>query len=190
MSDEEDVLRGVRAMLRLAGRDPEASGVARTPERVLRAWLEQTAAPGDPATLLSVNFGDAEHYDQMIAVGPVEFSSICEHHLLPFTGHAYVAYIPNGEGVVGLSKLARLVDHYARQPQIQERMTEQIVTAIEKYLRPSGAACMIVAQHTCMSLRGVQKREPMMVTSSLTGPFKSEGAVRAEFFALRGVAGG
>lgn len=175
---------GVRAMLRLAGLDPNSPGVADTPSRVVKAWLEQTSAPGDPGELLSVKFTDAPHYDEMVSVGPVAFASVCEHHLLPFTGHAWVGYIPNGGGVVGLSKLARLVEHYARQPQIQERLTSQITDALVEHLDPKGAACVIRATHTCMTVRGVKKPGSVMTTSSMLGLMREDGPARAEFMAL------
>ena len=146
---------------------------------------EQTAAPGEPAELLRVQFPE-DTYDELIAVGPVPFASVCEHHLLPFTGNAWVGYIPNGHGVVGLSKLARLVEHYARQTQIQERLTSQITAALTVRLEPVGAACVIRATHTCMTLRGIQKPGALMTTSSMTGAFRTDPAARAEFMHLVG----
>jgi GTP cyclohydrolase I len=187
MPDADVALLGVRALLRLAGRDPDEPGIVDTPARVLRAWSEQTSAPGDPAQLLAVQFPDAAQYDQMIAVGPVPFASVCEHHLLPFTGHAWVAYIPNGKGVVGLSKLARLVEHYARRPQIQERLTAQIADALVEHLDPVGAGCVVRASHTCMTLRGVRKDGALMTTSAIHGELKDQPAARAEFMALVGL---
>lgn len=184
VNDTDLVWAGVRAMLRIAGRNPDDPGLVRTPDRVLRAWREQTAQPGEPAALLSVAFDDAPHYDELIMVGPVPFASVCEHHLLPFTGHAWVGYIPNGAGVVGLSKLARLVEHYARQPQMQERLTAQITDALVTYLNPQGAACVVKAVHTCMTLRGVQKPGALMTTSSMQGAFRDDPAARAEFMGL------
>ncbi len=185
-STDVDVAKaGVRALLRMAGRDPDAEmGISDTPDRVIRAWLEQTASPGDPSELLAVQFTDAPHYDGLIAVGPVGFASVCEHHLLPFTGQAWVGYLPNGRGVVGLSKLARLVEHYARQPQIQERMTAQITEALVQHLEPLGAACVVRASHTCMTLRGIRKEGAYMTTSSMKGALYDSGAARAEFMNL------
>lgn len=179
-----DVRNGVRAMLMLAGRDPYSSDVRETPERYLKAWLELTEAPGDPAVILGKVFPNVE-YDGMVAVGPVEFVSVCEHHLLPFTGVAHVAYIPgDGNTVVGLSKLARLVDHYARRPQVQERLTKQIAQAIETHLEPAGVGVVIRSSHSCMALRGVRKPGSLMTTSSLSGYFKDDAATRDEFLAL------
>lgn len=180
---------GVRALLRLAGRDPDSPGVADTPKRVLKAWLELTSAPGNPATLLATTFGDAPTYDELIAVGPVPFASVCEHHLLPFTGHAWVGYIPNGGGVVGLSKMARLVEHFARQPQIQERLTAQITQALTEHLNPLGAACVIRATHSCMTMRGVRTHGAAMTTSSMLGAFRDNTDARAEFMHLVAMGG-
>lgn len=178
---EADVLAGVRAMLRLAGEDPDREGLLDTPGRFLRAWLELTSRPGDPEDLLAVMFDDAGPVDEMVVVGPVAFTSLCEHHLLPFTGQAFIAYIPT-TGVVGLSKLPRLLEHYARRPQVQERLTRQIVDAIEAYVPNQGAACLIRATHTCASMRGVRKEAPM-TTTALTGSFREDPAARAEFLA-------
>lgn len=180
-----DALRaGVRAMLRLAGRDPDEPGLVGTPDRVLRAWLEAVGQPGDPEALLAVTFPDAPHYDEVIAVGPIPFASVCEHHLLPFTGQAWVGYLPNGRGVVGLSKLARLVEHYARRPQIQERLTSQITAALVEHLDPLGAACVVRATHACMTNRGVKAHDAVMTTSSMLGVFRDNPAARAEFMRL------
>lgn len=180
--DEELVMDAVRAMLRLAGEDPQRPGLTRTPRRFLDAWLELTSSPGDPAELLATVFDDAGDVDEMVVVGPVEFSSVCEHHLLPFSGQAWVGYVPNGM-VVGLSKLPRLVEHFARRPQVQERLTQQITTALDQWLEPRGSAAVVVASHTCATMRGVRKEAPM-TTSSLTGAFRDSPATRSEFLAL------
>lgn len=181
VSDELLVQVGVRAMLRLAGEDARP-GTAKTPRRFLDAWLELTARPDDPAELLRITFDGLGEVDQMVGT-EVEFGSTCEHHLMPFTGTAWVAYIPNGGRVVGLSKLGRLVDHYAQRPQVQERLTGQVTGAMDKYLEPLGSACLIRAHHTCASLRGVKKRM-VMTTSSLTGPFRTNQSAREEFLAF------
>lgn len=181
---EADVLTGVRALLRLAGCDPDEPGLQDTPARYVRAWLELTAAPGDPAAILGKVF-PAVQYTGMVHLGPVEFTSVCEHHLLPFTGAAHLAYIPSpGVGVVGLSKLARLVEHYARRPQVQERLTQEVCDALVEHLHPQGAAVLVRATHTCMALRGVRKPEAAMTTSALAGAFMDDPAARAEFMAL------
>lgn len=187
--DWDVAMAGVRAMLRLAGREPDEPGICDTPRRVVKAWAEQTGRPGDPAALLATQFTDAPHYDELIAVGPVAFASVCEHHLLPFTGTAWVGYIPNGSGVVGLSKLARLVEHYARQPQIQERLTSQITDALVEHLAPKGAACVIRATHSCMTIRGVRAQGAVMTTSSMTGALRDKAEARAEFMALVALGG-
>lgn len=181
LAHEAAVRDGVRAMLRLAGEDPDREGLTDTPSRFLKAWLEMTARPGDPEDLLAVMFDDAGPVDEMVVVGPVAFTSVCEHHLLPFTGHAVIAYIPTS-GVVGLSKLPRLLEHYARRPQVQERLTRQITDALSALVPNQGTACLIRATHTCASMRGVRKEAPM-TTTSLTGLFRDDPAARAEFLA-------
>lgn len=176
---------GVRALLALMGEDPDRDGLTETPARMVKAWLELAEAPGDPATLLGKVFSDVAYpTDELVAVGPVPFTSICEHHLLPFTGTAWIAYLPSERGVVGLSKLPRLLDHYAKRPQVQERLTTQVADALVAHLEPEAAACVVHATHTCMSLRGVQKQGSVMVTSVLRGRFKTDPAMRAEFLAL------
>ena len=174
---------GVRALLELMGDDPDRDGVVDTPARVVKAYLELAARPGDPDVLLGKQF-DVEHTDEMIVVGPVQFTSLCEHHLLPFTGEAWVAYVPGPGGkVVGLSKIPRLLMHYAARPQVQERLTGQITAALEEHLRPLGAACLIRSTHACMSLRGVKATGASMTTSSLTGIFRM-GEARNEFLTI------
>lgn len=178
--------QGIAALLALLGEDPGRDGITETPARVVKAYRELAARPGDPATILGKTFPGVEYpTDELIAVGPVPFTSLCEHHLLPFTGHAWVAYLPGQEGVVvGLSKLARIVDHYAMRPQVQERLTTQIADALDEHLHPRAAGCIIAASHTCMSLRGVRKLGAVMRTSVLRGDFKTDAAMRAEFLAL------
>jgi GTP cyclohydrolase I len=173
---------GVIAMLELAGEDVGRPGLLRTPRRFLEAWLELVARPGDPSALLATTFDDAGPVDQMVGFGPIEFASVCEHHLLPFVGSAWVAYLPEGR-VIGLSKIPRLVEHYARRPQVQERLTGQITAAIDKYVTGLGSACQIRATHTCATMRGVRKETPM-TTSSLTGGFRTDLAAREEYLAF------
>lgn len=182
-TDEADALVGIAAMLRMAGEDPDRPGLVKTPARVLAAWLEMTARPGDPADLLAVCFDDAGPVDEMVVVGPIPFTSVCEHHLLPFSGVAWVGYIPIG-GVVGLSKIPRLVEHFARRPQMQERLTGQVTAALDAFVKPLGSACVVRAVHSCATMRGVRKEAPM-TTSSLTGVFR-DPAVRAEFLHMVG----
>lgn len=175
----------VRRILDVIGEDPNREGLLETPARVVRSWHELFAGYAqDPATILARDF-DREDYDQMIVCRDIEFHSTCEHHFLPFFGTATIAYIPN-EKIVGLSKLARLVDAFARRLQIQERMTAQIAAALETHLRPRGCAVVIEAKHYCMICRGVRKQESSMVTSALKGDFFTDAKSRAEFYQLVG----
>lgn len=181
----QEAVDGVRALLRLVDPDPDRPGLVDTPARVVSAYLEMCNRPGDPAHLLGRVFADTDYpADEMVAVGPIEFVSLCEHHLLPFTGHAWVGYIPSDGNVVGLSKIPRLVEHYAHRPQVQERLTTQIADALEEHLKPIGTGCVISASHSCMALRGVRKNGSAMVTSVLRGAMKNDPAARAEFLAL------
>src|SRR5438132_10400438 len=146
--------RAVREILLAVGEDPDREGLLKTPNRVARAYAEMIAGlQDDPRRHLKTVFN--ERYDEVVLLRNVEFNSLCEHHLLPFTGKAHVAYLPDGK-VVGLSKLARLVEGYARRPQVQERLTTQIADALMEELNPIGAACVIEATHTCMTIRGAQ----------------------------------
>lgn len=179
LTDLHAVVRdGVRAQLILAGLDPEHPSVVDTPERVLRAWLELTAAPGDPATILGSTF-DAEGADAMIVVGPMPFASLCEHHLLPFTGVATFAYIPTNR-IIGLSKIPRLLHHYALRPQVQERLTHQVIQTFTTHIECRGAGLQLTATHTCAALRGVRTHSPM-TTTALHGALRNEPDARAEF---------
>lgn len=183
---------GVRALLILAGRDPTDEAVRDTPDRVVRAWMEMTSGTAvDVAKVLARQFAAGE-YDEVVCLRDIEFVSVCEHHLLPFTGRAAVAYLPGGEAgahrVVGLSKLARLVDAYARRPQLQERMTAQIADTLVEHLHPRGVAVLVEAEHACMTCRGVGKRAARMGTSVMRGVFRDKPEARAEVLALlRGV---
>lgn len=175
--------RAVRVLLAELGEDVDRPGLRDTPARVVRALREMTSGGAvDPAELLGTVFPDA--FDEMVVVRAVEFTSLCEHHLLAFTGTATVGYIPNGSGVVGLSKLARLVECYARRLQVQERMTQQIAEAIDKHLQPLGVGVVVRARHSCMGCRGVRKPGAEMVTSSLLGAMRDEPQTRAEFLTL------
>jgi GTP cyclohydrolase I len=176
--------RAVREILLAIGEDPEREGLARTPARVARSYAELMAGLSeDPRRHLDTVF--RERYDEIVLLRDIEFHSLCEHHLLPFTGRAHVAYLPDGK-VVGLSKLARLVEGYARRPQVQERLTTQIADALMEELNPIGAACILEAVHTCMTIRGARKPGSVMVTSALRGIFKENPASRAEILALMG----
>jgi GTP cyclohydrolase I len=182
MSDHERIVAATRELLLALKLDVDQDpGIKDTPERVARAWKEMTSGyEVDPAKVLCTTFPSA-NYDEMIVCSNIAFTSVCEHHLLPFTGTAHVGYIPSNGKVVGLSKLARLVDCYARRLQIQERMTEQVLEAMKKHLEPRGAGVILQAHHMCMSCRGVMKAGAVMSTAALLGSFKENPATRAEF---------
>jgi GTP cyclohydrolase I len=172
----------VRIILEAVGENPERAGLLDTPRRVAKMYAEMFAGlRADPARHLQVTF--PEQYDELVLVRDITFTSMCEHHLLPFTGVAHVAYIPNGR-VTGLSKLARVVDEVARRPQVQERMTHMIADLVERELESSGVAVVIQAEHSCMSIRGVRKPGSSTVTSALRGVFKTNPSSRAEVLAL------
>jgi GTP cyclohydrolase I len=173
----------VREMLLAMGENPDREGLLDTPDRVIRSWTELYAGyHQDPADILKTTFGDVNGYDEMILLKDIPFHSTCEHHMLPFEGTAHVAYLPK-DRVVGLSKLARLVDCFARRLQIQERMTREIANALMDHLQPLGCGVVIEASHGCMVCRGVKKEGARMVTSALDGDFRNP-ATRAEFMAL------
>ena len=178
--DVERVHAAVAELLSAIGEDPERDGLVATPARVAAMYEELFAGlHDDPARHLEVTFA-AEH-DEMVMVRDIPFASLCEHHLVPFLGRAHVAYIPAEDGrITGLSKLARLVDGYARRLQVQERMTTQIADAIAGVLAPRGVLVVIEAEHLCMSMRGVKKPGTVTVTSSVRGLFRSDVATRAE----------
>jgi GTP cyclohydrolase IA len=174
---------GVRALIALSGDDPDREGVLETPARVIKAFKEMTAGYAlDPVTILSKTF-DVDHSGEIVLVRNVRFTSMCEHHLLTFSGEATVGYLP-GNRVVGLSKLARLVDCFAKRFQVQERMTLQIAHAIEDVLGAVGVGVIVRASHSCMGCRGVSKPDADMVTSAMLGTFLSNQAQRAEFLTL------
>jgi len=180
--DMARIERAVREILFAVGENPDREGLLQTPERVARSYAELIAGLHEnPRVHLRTVF--AERYDEVVLLRNIEFHSLCEHHLLPFTGRAHVAYLPDGK-VVGLSKLARLVEGYARRPQLQERLTTQIADALMEELNPIGAACVIEAVHTCMTIRGARKPDSVMVTSALRGIFKDNASSRAEVMAL------
>ena len=174
--------KAVREILLAVGENPDREGLLKTPNRVARAYAELMAGlQDDPRRHLKTVF--RERYDEIVLLRDIEFHSLCEHHLLPFTGRAHVAYLPDGK-VVGLSKLARLVEGYARRPQVQERLTTQIADALMEELNPIGCACVVEAVHTCMTIRGAKKHGSTMVTSALRGIFKENPSSRAEVLAL------
>lgn len=171
--------RAVREILIAIGEDPDREGLARTPARVAAAYAELFAGVReDPRRHLRVTFD--ERHREMVVLRSIPFASSCEHHLLPFTGVAHVGYIPQGR-VVGLSKLARLVEGYARRPQVQERLTSEIADAIMEELQPDGCGVVIEAVHACMTIRGIQKPGATMVTSAMRGGFRRRPETRAEF---------
>jgi GTP cyclohydrolase IA len=187
LSQEFDLPRieaAVREILTAIGEDPDRDGLRETPARVARAYAEQFAGLGmHPTDVLTTVF-DADH-DEMVLVRDIEVYSTCEHHLVPFVGRAHVGYIPNEKGqITGLSKLARLVDLYARRPQVQERMTSQIADALMETLDPRGVIVIIEAEHLCMSMRGVRKPGAKTVTSAVRGSFLSSESTRAEAMSL------
>jgi GTP cyclohydrolase I len=186
--DVPRIERAVREILIAVGEDPDREGLLKTPNRVARAYGELMAGlQDDPRRHLKTVFH--EQYDEVVLLRDISFHSLCEHHLLPFSGRAHVAYLPDGK-VVGLSKLARLVEGFARRPQVQERLTTQIADAIMDELSPIGAACVIEAVHTCMTIRGAKKTGSTMVTSALRGIFKENPASRAEILSLMQPQGG
>jgi GTP cyclohydrolase I len=184
--DRERIERAVREILSAIGEDPDRDGLQRTPARVADMYAEICSGLAEePASHLVVTF-EADH-DEMVLVRDIALYSICEHHLIPFHGRAHVAYIPGDDGrITGLSKLARLVDGFAKRPQVQERLTTQIADAIVDALAPRGAFVMIEAEHLCMSMRGVRKPGTLTVTSAVRGLFKESAATRAEVMALLG----
>ena len=175
----------VKAILKLLGEDPEREGLVKTPERVAKAWqfLTQGYEQSGETIVRSAVF--TEPYSQMVLVKDIELFSLCEHHMLPFIGKAHVAYIPNGR-ITGLSKIARVVETYARRLQVQERLTEQIRDCIQDSLKPLGVAVVIEAMHTCMSMRGVQKSNAVTTTSAFSGIFLKSDKTRNEFLQLIG----
>ena len=174
--------KAVREILEAIGEDPDRDGLIETPRRVAHMYEEMFAGLRlDPARHLKVTF--PEHYDEMVLIRDIGFTSMCEHHLLPFYGKAHVAYIPDGK-VTGLSKIARVVEEVSRKPQVQERMTQTIAKLVAEHLQCSGAAVVISAEHSCMSIRGIRKPGSKTITSALLGEFKTNLATRQEFMSL------
>jgi GTP cyclohydrolase I len=184
--DTARIEKAVREILLAIGEDPDRDGLLRTPHRVADMYAEICSGMvEDPARHLVTQF--AANHDEMVMVRDIPLYSICEHHLIPFHGRAHVAYIPGDDGcITGLSKLARMVDGYAKRPQVQERLTTQIADALVDKLQPRGAFVMIEAEHLCMSMRGVRKPGTLTVTSAVRGLFKDSAATRAEVMALLG----
>ncbi|RVU34193.1 GTP cyclohydrolase I FolE [Hwanghaeella grinnelliae] len=182
----EDAMAAVRTLLAFAGDDPDREGLLETPDRVVRSWDEFFAGYfEDPVEILSRTFEETDGYDEMVILRDIPFNSHCEHHIRPIIGHAHIAYLPN-KRVVGISKLARILEVYAKRLQIQEKMTAQIANAINDVLAPKGVGVVIEATHECMTTRGVNKQGVSMVTSTLLGTFKQDPRTRSEFLRLIG----
>jgi GTP cyclohydrolase IA len=181
----EEAEAAVRTLLAWSGDDPNREGLRDTPTRVVKAYEELFSGyKSDGQDVLSRVFEEVQGYDDLVLVRDIPFYSHCEHHMVPFVGKAHIGYYVGDEGVVGLSKLARLVDVYARRLQTQEALTAQIIGAIEKYLRPRGAAVMLEAEHLCMSMRGVMKQGASTVTNQFTGVFRDDPAEQVRFLSL------
>jgi GTP cyclohydrolase I len=182
--ERAEVEAAFRTVIRWAGDDPARDGLLETPARVARAFEEFFSGYGqDPAEILRKTFEETEGYDEMIVLRGVSFESHCEHHMAPIVGRAWVAYVPNGR-VVGISKLARVVEVFARRLQIQERLTAQIANTIEEVLKPQGVGVVVKASHHCMTTRGVRKPGSDLVTSRMLGCFRDNPATRQEFLSM------
>lgn len=180
--DRGKIEEAVRMILEAVGEDPSREGLRSTPERVAKMYAEVfSGLHSDPTERLATFF--TENYDEIVVVKDIAFHSMCEHHLLPFLGRAHTAYIPNGK-ITGISKLARVVEAYARRPQVQERMTSQIADTIMEVVQPQAVAVVLEATHTCMSIRGIKKPGTSVVTSAMRGVFRTDAAARAEVMSL------
>jgi GTP cyclohydrolase I len=186
-SEITEVEEHVRGILRFLGEDVEREGLLDTPARVVRAMREHFSGYGlDPGEYLAKTFHEVEGYDELVLVSDIELFSHCEHHMVPFVGRAHVAYIPDGR-VVGLSKIARVVDVFAKRLQVQEKLTKQIADAIQTHLAPQGVAVILQCQHFCMCYRGVKKPGSWTTTSKLHGLFLKDAAARMELLTLIGL---
>ena len=179
MVDQARIREAVRTILAAVGEDPDREGLKQTPARVARMFEELfSGLSEDPSVHLKALFDEQHH--EVVLVRDIPFSSTCEHHLMPFTGRAHVAYIPNGK-VIGISKIGRIVDAFARRLQVQERLTTQVARAIEQHLDAVGVGVVIEARHLCMMMRGVEKQNSRAVTSCMLGRFRRDARTRAEF---------
>jgi GTP cyclohydrolase I len=179
-----EVEEAVKTIIRWAGDDPSRDGLRETPDRVVRAYEEYFRGYNeDPEDILQKTFKEIEGYDEMVVLRGIRFESHCEHHMAPIIGRAWVAYIPRGR-VVGISKLARAVDAYAKRLQIQEKMTAQIANTVQKVLNPEGVAVLLKAEHQCMTTRGAHKPGTDLVTSRMLGAFRDNPITRQEFLAI------
>lgn len=182
----EQAEEAVATLIRWAGDDPQREGLGDTPARVVRSYEEFFAGyHKDPEEILRTTFEETDGYDEMVVLKDITFESHCEHHMVPIIGKAYVAYLPD-KRVVGISKLARVVEAYAKRLQIQEKMTAQIANAINDVLKPKGVAVVVEAEHQCMTTRGVEKPGVSMVTSTMLGAFRDDPSTRKEFLAFIG----
>jgi GTP cyclohydrolase I len=180
--DHNRIRRAVREILLAVGEDPEREGLQETPDRVARMYAEMfSGLRKDARSLLQKKF--TQKYDEMVLEKDIRFAAMCEHHLLPFIGKAHIAYLPRGK-IVGLSKLARVVDVLSRRPQVQERMTEELADLLMDELDPRGVGVVLEASHTCMTIRGVGKPDSLCTTSAMRGTFRDNQATRAEMMAL------
>ena len=185
----EQAEEAVRTLLRWAGDDPAREGLLGTPDRVVRAYEEWFAGYNeDPVSILERTFEETEGYDEMVVLRDIRFESFCEHHVAPIIGVAHCAYLPN-KRVVGISKIARVIELYAKRLQIQEKMTAQIANAIQDVLRPRGVAVVVRATHQCMTTRGIRKSGVSMVTSRMLGAFRNNESTRREFLSMIGNGG-
>jgi GTP cyclohydrolase I len=183
---KDEAMDAVKVLLRWAGEDPTREGLLGTPDRVVRAYEEFFRGYRmDPVELLQRTFEEVENYDEMVLLRDIRFESHCEHHMAPIIGQAHIGYLPN-KRVIGISKLARVVEAYARRFQIQEKMTVQIANSINDVLEPKGVAVVVEGSHQCMTTRGVHKHGTSMVTSHMLGRFRSDSSTRREFLALIG----
>ena len=179
----------VRVLLRWAGEDPDREGLLDTPRRVVEGYLDWFSGyRSDPAEYLARTFEEVEGYDEMVVLRDIEFESHCEHHMAPIIGRAHVGYLPTDK-VVGISKLARVVEGYARRFQVQEKLTAQIAQCINRVLKPRGVAVVVDAKHECMTTRGVHKRGVSMITSQMLGAFRRDPATRTEFLRFINITG-
>ena len=180
----EEAEEAIRTLIRWAGDDPSREGLVQTPARVARAYTEFFSGYlSDPMAILATTFSEVDGYDEMVVLKDIRFESYCEHHMVPIIGRAHVAYLPDHR-VVGISKLARLVDTYAKRLQIQEKMTVQIADALNTVLQPKGVGVILEAAHQCMSTRGVHKPGASLVTSRMLGAFREDPSTRREFLAI------
>jgi len=184
---ENQALEAVKTLIRWTGDNPEREGLKETPKRVIRSYKDFFSGyNSDPREILSKKFKEVEGYDEIIILKNIRLESHCEHHMVPFIGTAHVGYLPKNK-VVGLSKLARLVEAFAKRLQIQEKLTAQIANAIDEVLQPKGVGVIIEASHLCVATRGIHKPDSKMVTSRMLGTFRSDQATRKEFLELVGI---